>query len=75
MKYNIDKKNIIKDYLNYIIRNKPQLITKELLLFIENLMHSQDCKNTYYINYSLIRLSSFHNVTIGFSSASSLIFA
>ena len=63
MKYNIDKKNIIKDYLNYIIRNKPQLITKELLLFIENLMHSQDCKNTYYINYSLIRLSSFHNLT------------
>ena len=75
MKYNIDKKNIIKDYLNYIIRNKPQLITKELLLFIENIMHSQDCKNTYYINYSLIRLSSFHNVTIGSSSASSLIFA
>ena len=63
MKYNIDKKNIIKDYLNYIIRNKPQLITKELLLFIENIMHSQDCKNTYYINYSLIRLSSFHNLT------------
>ena len=63
MKYNIDKKNIIKDYLNYIIRNKPQLITKELLLFIENLMHSQDCKNTYYINYSLIRLSSFHILT------------
>jgi replication factor C subunit 3/5 len=63
MKYNIDKKNIIKDYLNYIIRNKPQLITKELLLFIENLMHSQDCKNTYYINYSLIRLSSFHKLT------------
>ena len=62
MKYNIDKKNIIKDYLNYIIRNKPQLITKELLLFIENLMHSQDCKNTYYINYSLIRLSSFHTI-------------
>ena len=51
MKYNIDKKNIIKDYLNYIIRNKPTMITKDLLLFIENIMHSQDCKNTYYINY------------------------
>ena len=62
MKYNIDKKNIIKDYLNYIIRNKPHMITKELLLFIENLMHSQDCKNTYYINYSLIRISSFHKL-------------
>ena len=70
MNYNIDKKNIIKDYLNYIIRNKPQLITKELLLFIENLMHSQDCKNTYYINYSLIRFSSFHKLTLSSSSES-----
>ena len=60
MNYNIDKTNIIKDYLNYIIRNKPQLITKEFLLFIENIMHSQDCKNSYYVNYSLIRISTFH---------------
>ena len=68
MKYNIDKKNIIKDYLNYIIRNKPQMITKELLLFIENIMHSQDCKNIYYINYSLLRLSSFHKLTKSIST-------
>ena len=60
MNYNIDKKNIIKDYLNYIIRNKPHMITKEFLLFIENIMHSQDCKNSYYVNYSLIRISAFH---------------
>jgi DNA polymerase III delta prime subunit len=58
--YNIDKKNIIKNYLNYIIRNKQHLITKEFLLFIENIMHSTDCKNSYYVNYSLIRLLSFH---------------
>ena len=56
--YNIDKKNIIKDYLNYIIRNKPQIINSEILEFIENIMH-QDCKNPYYINYALSRLSSF----------------
>ena len=68
MKYNIDKKNIIKDYLNYIIRNKPHMITKELLLFIENIMHSQDCKNIYYINYSLLRLSSFHKLTKSIST-------
>ena len=61
MNYNIDKKNIIKDYLNYIIRNKSQIITIELLLFIENIMHSQECKNTCFVNYALIRLSSFHN--------------
>jgi len=58
-KYNIDKKNIIKDYLNYIIRNKPQIITSNFLEFIENIMHHQDSKNSYYINYALSRLPSF----------------
>jgi replication factor C subunit 3/5 len=59
IKYNIDKKNIIKDFLNYIIRCKPQNITPELLNFVENLMHSQNLNNKNYIFYSLSRLSSF----------------
>ena len=57
--YNIDKKNIIKDYLNYIIRNKPQLIKVDFLNFIENIMHNQDFKNTNFIHYALSRLKSF----------------
>jgi hypothetical protein len=59
IEYNIDKKNIIKDFLNYIIRNKPHVISRDCLRFVENIMHYQDCKNSYYINYSLARLSSF----------------
>lgn len=59
IKYNIDKKNIIKDYLNYIIRNKPNLITWQFLNFVENLMHSQESNNQIFVNYSLSRLSSF----------------
>jgi replication factor C subunit 3/5 len=57
--YNIDKKNIIKDYLNYIIRNRPHLITCEFLNFIENIMHNQEFKNSNYIHYALSRLKSF----------------
>lgn len=57
--YNIDKKNIIKHYLNYIIRNKPETVTSEFLIFVENIMHFQDCRNSHYVNYSLVRLSSF----------------
>ena len=34
-KYNIDKKNIIKDFLNYIIRNNPKIVTSEFLNFVE----------------------------------------
>jgi len=55
--YNIDKKNIIKDFLNYIIRNKGHIISKDLLVFVENIMHFEDCKNSHYVNYSLSRLS------------------
>jgi DNA polymerase III delta prime subunit len=55
IKYNIDKKNIIKDFLNYIIRITNKL-TPEFFAFVENIMHTEDCKNTYYINYSLISL-------------------
>jgi replication factor C subunit 3/5 len=66
IKYNIDKKNIIKDFLNYIIRNKPgepELLKKmpEYLNFIENIIHFEDCKNKYYVNYSVSRLSALIN--------------
>ena len=57
--FNIDKKNIIKDFLNYIIRNKSEILNKDLLNLIENIMHNQDCNNSCFINYSLLRLSSF----------------
>jgi DNA polymerase III delta prime subunit len=60
IKYNIDKKNIIKDFLNYIIRNKPNDINNnnDFYYFIENILHFEDCNNTYYVNYSLLRISS-----------------
>jgi DNA polymerase III delta prime subunit len=56
-RYNIDKKNIIKDFLNYIIRNKENLNIPEYFNFVENIIHFEDCKNSYYVNYSLIKLS------------------
>ena len=59
IKYNIDKKNIIKDFLNYIIRNKPTILNDKFLNFAENLLHSHSINNDTYIFYSLSRLSSF----------------
>jgi DNA polymerase III delta prime subunit len=61
IRYNIDKKNIIKDFLNYIIRKYDNMNTPEYFNFIENIIHFDDCKNSYYVNYSLIRLSSLIN--------------
>jgi len=59
MNYNIDKKNIIKHYLNYIIRNKKEIVNSAFLAFVENIMHFQDCKNSHFINYSISSLLSF----------------
>ena len=54
--YNIDKKNIIKDFLNHIIRHKSNILTTEFLNFTENIIHYQDCSQTHYINYALLQL-------------------
>jgi DNA polymerase III delta prime subunit len=61
--YNIEKKNIIKDFLNYIIRNKELLNVPEYFNFVENIVHFEDCKNSHYVNYSLIKLSKLLNVS------------
>jgi len=61
IKYNIDKKNIIKDFLNHIIRNKHVKKMPKYLDFVENIMHFEDCKNSYYIGYSISQLFSLIN--------------
>ena len=59
IQYNIDKKKLLKDYLNYLIRNKNEMITCEFLNFVENTMHSYECKNSYLIYYSFSKLQFF----------------
>ncbi len=59
--YNIEQKNIIKNYLNYIIRNYP--VTSQLLNNIENIMHLNDCKTQHIINYIIYKLKLFFTVT------------
>jgi hypothetical protein len=55
--YNLDKKNIIKDFLNYIIRNNPCIVNKKFLSFVENIMHFQECQTNHYVSYVLVSLS------------------
>jgi len=60
--YNIDKKNIIKDFLNYIIKTHPKYVSSKFLDFVENLMHSQNQNNKTLINYSITQLSCLLSV-------------
>jgi replication factor C subunit 3/5 len=56
--YNIDKKNIIKNFFNYIIRNKPTIVNSKFLSFVENIIHSQN-NNYHNVCYLTSRMSSF----------------
>jgi DNA polymerase III delta prime subunit len=58
-RYNVDKKNIIKDFINYIIRNRPDTVTQEFLNFVENIMHSKNSNNQVHVYHSLSRLATF----------------
>jgi replication factor C subunit 3/5 len=58
LNYNIDKKNIIKDFLNYIIKTYPNDINSKFLDFVENLIHSQNQNNSISINYLISKLPS-----------------
>jgi replication factor C subunit 3/5 len=57
--YNIDKKNIIKDFSNYILRTYPQVISKEFLCILENIIHFEDCDNNYYIHYYFYKVIDY----------------
>jgi DNA polymerase III delta prime subunit len=57
--YNIEKKNIIKNFLNYIIRYKKEYVTKELLSFIEHMLHIPELNIDYMLPYCIIKLNKY----------------
>ena len=54
--YNIDRKNMIKNFLNYIIRNYTQYINCNFLNFVEHITHVQECKTEYLLQYFVIKI-------------------
>jgi replication factor C subunit 3/5 len=62
--YNIDKKTIIYNYFNYIIRNKPKLINKDILNIITNLTHNTDVKIEHFLNYFCYQFHEYYNVNV-----------
>ena len=57
--YNIEIKNIIKDYLNYIIHTKPQYITADFLKFTEFIIHLPEPNVSHIVNYMVLKLHNF----------------
>jgi replication factor C subunit 3/5 len=51
VQFNMDKKNILKNYFNYIIRKKKEIVNAEFLISVEVIMHSNDSNIEHVINY------------------------
>ena len=60
--YNMDMKNIVKDYLNYLIRERSEYICKPLLDFMETLMHLKEINVDYFKNYTALGLNKLLSV-------------
>jgi replication factor C subunit 3/5 len=56
LEYNVDRKNIINNFLLFLIKNNDDILNPTFLHFVENIIHTEDCKSDYYVNYSLNRL-------------------
>ena len=48
---NSDRKNMMKSYINHLIRKHPALITSTLLNKVENVMHSAECNSDHMLHY------------------------
>ena len=59
--YNIEIKNIIKDYLNYIIHQKPEYVSSSYLKFTEFIMHLIEPPIDYIVKYSVLKLHELFN--------------
>jgi replication factor C subunit 3/5 len=57
--YNIDKKNMMKSFLSYIIRNQLIEVTESFLNMVENIIHNQQVNNNTYVNYIINQLSYY----------------
>jgi replication factor C subunit 3/5 len=54
---NSDRKNMMKSYINYLIRNHPALITSDLLNKVENVMHAAECNADHMLHYLIMNFA------------------
>jgi len=51
IQYNTDKKNIMKNYLNYVIRTRKECVTPDFLNTVEVIIHSNDSNIGHILHY------------------------
>lgn len=58
-KYHIDVRNIIKDYLNYIIASNAVVIDSDFLKFSEFILHLSEPNAAYLVDYFLEKIGTW----------------
>jgi len=61
VQYNCDKKNIIKNYFNYVIRNKKSYITPEFINIVEVIMHSNNTNINHLLQYFVTHIQEYYS--------------
>ena len=54
--YNLDKKSILKKFLNYIIEEKLEIIDTTFLYFVEDIMHDITLETDLFIDGTIMNL-------------------
>jgi len=64
IQYNMDKKNIIQTYFNYILRNHGYLITPKYLDIVTTIIHASDADIETILNYFSHNLYRYYAVSV-----------
>ena len=62
LEYNIEIGNLLKNFFNYIIRYHINLVTNDLIMLIEFIIHLNDSNNNYIKHYFILRMKTIINV-------------
>lgn len=57
--HNMDKKNVIKDFVKFVIEKNKIILTSPFLSFVENLIHSKETDTEVYVMYAISTIQLF----------------
>lgn len=61
IQYNVDKKQVMRSYFNFIIRTHPNFITTDMLSFMEEIIHNPDANIDTLLHYFYLKLNMFYS--------------
>lgn len=61
--YNVEKKSMMMQFLNYIIRTRQTMVTPALLTQVEHAIHNQEYKSSHVVEYISLVIIKWKTVT------------